>query len=128
MILLNLTAIETRRYSFVPSPGKMSHKAHKEHKGYSVQLEFFPAHKLAYYRKRRMKAEDFPESHYPVDYNSPQLPESVRQVKPIVYKDGDSFCCVSGPTLQEGIVGCGPTPELAMQDWDEHYKEQSPSE
>jgi hypothetical protein len=58
-----------------------------------------------------------------VDYESEDLPVSVRELRPIVYKDGDSICSVLGSDPQDGIFGCGISPEAALKDWDHHLKE-----
>jgi len=58
-----------------------------------------------------------------VNYQSADLPEGVRKIHPVVYKDGDSFCCLLGPDPTEGIFGCGGTQEEAVADWERHMKE-----
>jgi hypothetical protein len=55
-----------------------------------------------------------------LDYQSVELPETVRKLKPAVYKDGDSFCCLLGPDPQEGVFGCGDTQDEALADWNNH--------
>jgi hypothetical protein len=60
-----------------------------------------------------------------IDYQQADFPESVRKLKPIVYKDGDSFCCLLGPDPQEGVFGCGQTAEKALADWDVHAKDRA---
>jgi hypothetical protein len=39
-------------------------------------------------------------------------------LKPIVFKDGDSYCCVLGPDPQQGVFGCGDTPAEALAEWE----------
>ena len=39
-------------------------------------------------------------------------------MKPKIYQDGDSFCCLFGENIQQGIVGWGETPEKAMGEFD----------
>ena len=63
------------------------------------------------------------EMKVPVNFNSADLLNSVRVLRPLVYKDGDSVCVVLGPDPQEGVFGCGPTTEVALKDWDTHLKE-----
>jgi len=55
-----------------------------------------------------------------IDYSKPELPASARRLEPLVWKDGNAYCCVLGPDAQTGVFGCGDTPELALADWDEH--------
>ena len=33
-----------------------------------------------------------------------------------IYRDGDQWCALRGPNLQEGESGFGPTPEAALRD------------
>ena len=58
-----------------------------------------------------------------VDYTSADLSAEVRLLKPALYKDGDAVCCIFGPDPQEGIFGCGHSPEEALQDWENHLKD-----
>jgi hypothetical protein len=71
-----------------------------------------------------MKQMDVPEE-MKVEYNLDdwQVPVSAKILQPVLFKDGDSYCCVLGPDPTEGILGCGPTPDLALQDWDVHVRE-----
>ena len=55
-----------------------------------------------------------------VDFTAAELPSSAKRLQPLVWKEGDSFCCVLGPDPVEGVFGCGDTPELALSDWDGH--------
>jgi hypothetical protein len=57
-----------------------------------------------------------------IDYHSDKIPQSVRILRPTVYRDGNSFCCLLGADPQSGIFGCGDTPEDAMDDWDNAYQ------
>jgi hypothetical protein len=61
-----------------------------------------------------------------IDYSNKEIPESVKTFQPLLYKDGDSYCCVLGPDPQLGIFGCGDTPIHALEDWDKHLKEFQP--
>ncbi len=65
-----------------------------------------------------------------IDYEQPDLPITVQELRPIVFMDGDSYCCLLGPDPQAGVFGCGKTSEQAINDWDEHLRErmQSPAE
>jgi hypothetical protein len=40
-----------------------------------------------------------------------------------VFKDGDLYCCLLGPDPQEGIFGCGDSPEMALANWDKQLTE-----
>jgi len=58
-----------------------------------------------------------------IDFSDKQLPDSVETFQPVLFKDGDSYCCVLGPDPQEGVFGCGPTPLDALKDWDKNLQE-----
>lgn len=51
------------------------------------------------------------------------LSGAAKALKPVLFKEGDSFCALLGPDPQAGVFGCGPTPKQALSDWDEHLKE-----
>jgi hypothetical protein len=71
-----------------------------------------------------MKQMDLPEEmKEKIDFSDVNLPLTVRILKPLVYKDGDSFCVVFGPNPTEGVYGCGETANEALNDWNEHVKE-----
>lgn len=55
-----------------------------------------------------------------IDFSEEVLPKSARTLRPLVWKDGDSFCCVLGPDPSTGVFGSGDTPMLAIVDWDVH--------
>jgi hypothetical protein len=55
-----------------------------------------------------------------VDFTEEVLPKSAKNLRPLIWKDGESFCCLLGPDPQQGIFGSGDTPLLAMVDWDVH--------
>ena len=59
-----------------------------------------------------------------LNYNDPDLPAPVRQFKPVLFKEGDSFCMLLGPDPQEGIFGCGNTANDAIQDWEHHFNDE----
>jgi hypothetical protein len=59
----------------------------------------------------------------PVDYDSPELPNSVSIFRPLVFQDGDSVCVVLGPDPQGGVFGRGATDEEALNDWDNHLQD-----
>lgn len=71
-----------------------------------------------------MKQMDLPEEmKEKIDFTDPALPLSVRVLKPLLYKDGDSYCVVLGPDPQSGVFGCGRTANEALNDWSFHLKE-----
>jgi len=58
-----------------------------------------------------------------IDMNDKDIPDSAKTFQPVLFKDGDSFCCVLGPDPREGVVGCGQTPVDALKDWDKNLQE-----
>ena len=54
------------------------------------------------------------------DYSAAGVPESIKNFRPDMYRDGDQYCCILGSD-SDAIVGCGSTVEEAMQKWDEAY-------
>jgi hypothetical protein len=53
-----------------------------------------------------------------VNYESSDLPATVRQFKPVVYKEGGTFCCILGPDRQTGIFASGSSVNEALRNWD----------
>jgi len=43
-------------------------------------------------------------------------------LQPIVYKDGDSYCCFYGSNPQSGISGYGNTANDAVEDWNKNIQ------
>ena len=41
--------------------------------------------------------------------------------RPRVYRDGDQWCALLGKDIVEGVVGFGPTPEKATQEFDKAW-------
>jgi hypothetical protein len=57
------------------------------------------------------------------DFSRFRLPQYVGEFRPLLFKEGDSYCAVLGPDPQAGIFGCGATPEDALVDWNDHLLE-----
>lgn len=57
-----------------------------------------------------------------INFASKEVPESARVLMPLVFKEGDAYCCVLGPDPQDGIFGCGKTPMRALKDWDRNLR------
>lgn len=70
--------------------------------------------------KLTMKNTSIEKERIHVDYTVDGVPDSVRNFRPDIYKDGDLYCCILGAGI-DAISGCGPTVEEAMQRWDEAY-------
>lgn len=55
-----------------------------------------------------------------IDFSEEVIPKSAKKLQPLVFKDGDNFCCLLGPNPQTGVFGSGETALLAIVDWDTH--------
>lgn len=51
------------------------------------------------------------------DYDAPNVPEMAKVLRPVIYKDGNSFSCLLGPNPEEGVFGSGHTAEEAVTMW-----------
>jgi hypothetical protein len=51
------------------------------------------------------------------------LAGAVAILHPVLFSEGDNYCCLLGPNPQEGIMGCGDTPVSAIADWENRLKE-----
>ena len=58
-----------------------------------------------------------------IDLDDKDIPESAKTFQPVLFKDGNSFCCVLGPDPEEGVFGCGQTPVEALKDWDKNLQQ-----
>ncbi len=61
------------------------------------------------------------KNEYKVDYLSPDIPASVKELKPQIYKEGESWFASSDSDMSTNISGQGDTPEKAMQNFDDNY-------
>lgn len=57
-----------------------------------------------------------------IDLTSESMPRTIRTLVPAVYKDGDTYCCLLGPSPDEGVFGSGSTPEAALSDWEDQLR------
>lgn len=53
-----------------------------------------------------------------IDFEDEGLPEAIKLLRPVIWFDGQGYCCLLGPDPQEGIVGCGTTKKEALADWE----------
>lgn len=47
--------------------------------------------------------------------------------RPELTLDGDSYCALYGPNLQEGVAGFGASPDLAMRAFDAEWYKSAPA-
>jgi hypothetical protein len=59
----------------------------------------------------------------PINFESSDVPPAVRQFKPTLYKDGELFCCILGPDIEQGVHACGVTEDEAINEWTAALKE-----
>lgn len=59
-----------------------------------------------------------------IDINGNNIPPSVKDLQPLIFKDGDSVCVMQGESPMDGIFGCGKTPEEAMADFQRNYEKE----
>lgn len=52
-----------------------------------------------------------------IDFEHEDLPQDAKELQPLVFKEGDSYCCLLGPDRTEGILGWGDSPRAAIADW-----------
>jgi hypothetical protein len=53
-----------------------------------------------------------------VDITDPKIPASVKQLRPVLFREGDAYCCVLGPDPEAGVFGSGKSTNETLQDWD----------
>ena len=71
-----------------------------------------------------MKQLDVPdEMKVAIDLSDGHVPESVKTFQPVLFRDGDAYCCVLGPDTEEGVVGSGKTPKEALKSWEKSLRE-----
>ncbi|SIN65345.1 hypothetical protein [Chitinophaga niabensis] len=58
-----------------------------------------------------------------IDYESETISPYVYTFRPVVYEDGNAYCCILGPDREAGVFGSGTTPKDAMEDWEKHVQE-----
>lgn len=57
------------------------------------------------------------EATLPLNYEDQSLSRAVRELRPVIYRDGGSFRCLLGPDIEAGITGTGESPEAAIESW-----------
>jgi hypothetical protein len=53
-----------------------------------------------------------------VDFELSDFPRTVKVIKPLVFKEGNAFCCAIGLDPHTGVFGYGTTAKMAIDDWD----------
>ena len=70
-----------------------------------------------------MKQLDVPaEMKVDIDLSDKKIPASAKMLMPLVFKDGDAYCCVLGPDASQGVFGSGKTVIEAIKEWDKNLE------
>jgi hypothetical protein len=57
-----------------------------------------------------------------IAYDLTKASEEAQKLEPVVFHEGDSYCCLLGPDPQEGIFGCGDNADEAVADWEQNLR------
>jgi hypothetical protein len=57
-----------------------------------------------------------------IDFTAADVEKTLKTLQPVVFRDNERFCCHLGSDLENGILGCGDSPEAAITDWKEQLK------
>ncbi|MCF6407887.1 hypothetical protein L3C95_33680 [Chitinophaga filiformis] len=60
-----------------------------------------------------------------VDYTGEGIPESVKNFRPSVFRDGDNYYCILGSDKETAVCGSGATVEEAFLEWDHAYQDKT---
>lgn len=52
-----------------------------------------------------------------VDFTAADVERTLKTLQPVVFREGEQFCCHLGPDMESGIIGRGDTAEAAIEDW-----------
>lgn len=63
----------------------------------------------------------------PINYEANEFSMEVRELRPVVFRDGESYCCLLGADPQSGVFRCGDTARQAIEDWEQHLQERMES-
>lgn len=63
------------------------------------------------------------EQQVSIDYASSRYSGLVKELKPVLYREGSSFCCLLGPDTGTGVLGRGTSEEQAIADWEARLRE-----
>jgi hypothetical protein len=58
-----------------------------------------------------------------LDFNSADVPDTAKKLRPALFMNGNTYCCMLGPDLEAGVVGYGSSPQEALNDWNKHLQE-----
>jgi hypothetical protein len=63
-----------------------------------------------------------PELVLDYDFTRPEVNRTLKNLQPVVFRDGEAYGCLLGPDLETGILGKGASPEEAIYKWEENLQ------
>jgi hypothetical protein len=63
-----------------------------------------------------------PEKVVDIDFTTKETNRTLKTLQPIVFKEGESYCCHLGEDHTHGILGCGNSPEEAIKEWEQNLQ------
>lgn len=88
--------------------------------GYFLKACFlYPIIQKTYMEQMRIE----PDALVEIEYEAKNIPEHVRVLRPVVFREADMYCCILGPDPRTGIFGVGPTPTESLRDWEQRLEE-----
>lgn len=58
-----------------------------------------------------------------VNFDADNLSMEMRELRPVVFRKGDAYCCLFGPDPQKGVFGFGCTADEALANWQHNLSE-----
>jgi len=52
-----------------------------------------------------------------IDFTAADVERTLKTLQPVVFRDGEQYCCHLGPDLEQGVIGKGESPEKAIEAW-----------
>jgi predicted DNA-binding antitoxin AbrB/MazE fold protein len=53
-----------------------------------------------------------------IDFTTPETKQTLKTLQPVVFKEGEAYCCHLGEDHTNGIMGRGNSPDEAINDWE----------
>jgi hypothetical protein len=57
-----------------------------------------------------------------LDFDDKSLPEAIRTLQPLLFREENSYCCILGPSMKEAVVGRGNTVLAALDEWESNMR------
>jgi hypothetical protein len=52
-----------------------------------------------------------------IDFTAADVDRTLKTLQPVVFREGEQFCCHLGPNMEQGILGKGDSPGAAIEAW-----------